>query len=96
MSKKKLPVPNTLFEWQKSHAFDNCGLIYYLGSAGGTRPFKNPALDKPDDPALVRVHACAWQKGNATDVLNIEAKETEQKPSWSQPVDQAWFQVPPT
>ena len=91
MSKHKLPVPNTLFEWQKAHEFDNCGLIYHLGSGGGTRAFKNPAIDD----GCVRVHACAW-KGKATDVLNIDAKATEQTNSWSQPVDQAWFQVPPT
>ena len=80
----KLPAPNHILLWSGQHALDGQGLIYYLGSAGCTRNFVNPALT-----GCVRVESCMWKKGTATDVTNVDADVLVD--SWSETVNGLLF-----
>jgi len=82
----KLPAPNHIFMWSGKHVLDAQGLIYYLGSAGGTRPFVNPA-----QTGCVRIESCVWKKGAASDVVSVH--RDMQVDSWSEDIRDAWFQV---
>ena len=71
------------FEYQSD--FDKNGVLYWLGTKGGARPWQNPA-----DAGAVKVTASQWNTGRVQNVVNYSAIQAK---NYSQNTANSWVMV---
>jgi hypothetical protein len=81
--KRAAPRPAFARIFEYTRDFDERGVLYYIGTLGGTEEWKNPMLRE-----LVRVSWSSLEKGSLHSALEREPSEC-----WSMDVPSSWMQL---